>query len=77
MSQHGTLGVQIRKLQDIEYTWDAHACLVLHSDGIATRWSMRQAAGLLQCDVAVIAAWLIGQHSRGRDDATAIVVRAQ
>jgi hypothetical protein len=77
LSQHGTVGVQIRKLKDIEYAWTDHACLVLHSDGIVTRWTTGTAPGLLQCDVGVIAAWLLCHHSRGRDDATVVVVRAR
>ena len=75
MCQHGTLGLQIRKLQDVGYAWPEHALLVLHSDGIATRWSFEDAPGLLQCDPAVIAAWLLREHCRGRDDATVLVVR--
>lgn len=75
MSQHGTVGVQVRKLTDIDYPWPAHAILVLHSDGIATRWTLGDAAGLLQCDPVLIAAWLLRDHCRGRDDATAVVIR--
>jgi anti-sigma regulatory factor (Ser/Thr protein kinase) len=76
LSQHGTLGAQIRKLTDIVYPWPAHALLVLHSDGITSRWTLDKAPGLLQCDPAVIAAWLLREHLRGRDDATVVVIRA-
>ena len=41
MSQHGTLGVQIRKLQDVRYAWPDHSIVVLHSDGLATRWNLK------------------------------------
>nr|WP_255719417.1 SpoIIE family protein phosphatase [Pelomonas sp. P8] len=75
MSQHGTLGVQIRRLQDMRYDWPAHAILVLHSDGIVTRWTIDDAPGLLQCDPAVIAGWILRDHCRGRDDATVVVVK--
>jgi len=75
LSQHGTLGAQIRKLTDIVYPWPAHAVLVLHSDGITSRWTFDDAPGLLQCDPAVIAAWLLREHLRGRDDATVVVIR--
>ena len=77
VSQHGTVGLQIRKVSDVVYPWPEHACLVLHSDGITGRWSLAESAGLLQCDVAVIAAWLLRDHSRGRDDATVVVVRCR
>lgn len=76
LSQHGTVGVQMRTLTDLVYPWPAHACLVLHSDGMASRWQLGAEAALLQCDPAVIAAWLLRDHLRGRDDATAVVVRA-
>jgi hypothetical protein len=75
LSQHGTLGLQIRKLQDVVYDWPPHAVLILHSDGIVTRWSLDDTPGLLQADPAVIAGWVLRDHLRGRDDATVVVVR--
>jgi anti-sigma regulatory factor (Ser/Thr protein kinase) len=75
LSQHGTLGVQIRKLSDVAYAWPAHALLVLHSDGITSRWSLRESAGVLRCDPTLIAAWIIREHRRGRDDATVVVIK--
>jgi anti-sigma regulatory factor (Ser/Thr protein kinase) len=74
MSQHGTLGLQIRRLSDQIYPWPVHAFLVLHSDGIVSRWSLADLGGLLQCDPAVIAGWLIRDHTRGRDDVTVVVI---
>ncbi len=73
MVQHGTLGVQVRRLQDMRYEWPAHAVLVLHSDGIQTRWKLDDVPGLLQAGPAVIAGWILRDHLRGRDDATVVV----
>ena len=75
MSQHGTLGVQVRKLQDISYVWPDHALVVMHSDGLATRWNLKDVGGLLQCDPAVIAGWLLRDHTRGHDDVTVVVLK--
>lgn len=75
MSQHGTLGLQVRRLQDAVYDWPPHAVLVLHSDGIVSRWTLEDTPGLLQADPAVIAGWIARDHLRGRDDATVVVVR--
>jgi anti-sigma regulatory factor (Ser/Thr protein kinase) len=75
MSQPGTLGVQIRRLQDTVHDWPEHAILVLYSDGIVSRWSLADAAGLLACEPMVIAGWIMRDHCRGRDDATVVVVR--
>jgi anti-sigma regulatory factor (Ser/Thr protein kinase) len=76
LCQHGTLGLQVARLQDVDMSWPDHALFVMHSDGIGMRWNLRNTPGLLQCDPAIIAAWLIRDHVGGRDDATVIVVRA-
>jgi anti-sigma regulatory factor (Ser/Thr protein kinase) len=75
LSQHGTAGLQIRRLQDIRYEWSEHAMLILHSDGIVSRWNLGEARGLLQCDPCVVAGWLVRDHFRGRDDATVVAIR--
>ena len=75
MSQHGTLGVQIRKLQDVSYPWPDHSIIVLHSDGLLTRWNLKDVGGLLQCDPAVIAGWLLRDFTRGHDDVTVVVLK--
>ena len=75
MSQHGTLGVQIRKLQDASYAWPDHSIIVMHSDGLISRWSLKDVGGLLQCDPAVIAGWLIRDFTRGHDDVTVVVLK--
>jgi anti-sigma regulatory factor (Ser/Thr protein kinase) len=75
LTQPGTLGVQMRRLQDSVHAWPEHAILVMHSDGIVSRWSLAGAAGLLQCEPIVIAGWILRDHCRGRDDATVVVVR--
>lgn len=75
LSQHGTLGLQVRRLQDVVYDWPPHAVLLLHSDGIVSRWSLEDTPGLTQASPAVIAAWVLRDHLRGRDDACVVAVR--
>ncbi|MGC4061616.1 MAG: ATP-binding protein/SpoIIE family protein phosphatase [Aquabacterium sp.] len=74
-TQHGTVGVQIRRLQDIQYDWPAHALVVLHSDGLTTRWHLDKVKGILQHHPSVIAGWLMRDNCRGRDDATVVVLK--
>ncbi|RZL03326.1 MAG: histidine kinase [Rubrivivax sp.] len=74
-SQHGTVGVQIRHLKDVRQPWPDHALLVLHSDGLTTRWDLDNARGILQHHPTVVAGWLVRDHSRGRDDATVVVLK--
>jgi anti-sigma regulatory factor (Ser/Thr protein kinase) len=75
MSQHGTVGVQVRSLTDIDYPWPDHGVLVMHSDGLASRWPSNDVVALMRQHPALIAARLLRDHSRGRDDATAVVLR--
>ncbi len=75
LSQHGTIGLRARHFEEIGYDVPLHALLVMHSDGIVSRWSLREAPELLSCEAIVIAAFLIRDHLRGRDDATVAVVR--
>jgi hypothetical protein len=77
LSQHGTIGLQIRRIKDVSCPWPDHALFVLHSDGITSRWSLADVGGLLQCHPSVIAGWIIRDHCRGRDDVTVVVVRRQ
>jgi anti-sigma regulatory factor (Ser/Thr protein kinase) len=75
LTQHGTAGLQIRRPQETRNEWPDHALLIAHSDGIKSRWNFKEVPALIQSDVTVIAGWLMRAHSRGRDDATVVVVR--
>ncbi len=75
MSQNGTAGIQIRTARDVNYGWTDHSMLVMYSDGIAGRWDLKAAPALLQHHPVLLAAWLMRDHCRGRDDATVVAVR--
>jgi len=75
-SHNGTLGVIVRRFQEFEYPLDpAAGLLVMHSDGLQTRWSLAAHPGLAARHPAVVAAVLHRDHVRGRDDATVVVAR--
>jgi anti-sigma regulatory factor (Ser/Thr protein kinase) len=75
LSQHGTVGVQIRTPEEVVLPWPPHALLVLHSDGIESRWRPELLSPVLGRDPALAAALLMRDHCRGRDDATVAVLR--
>jgi anti-sigma regulatory factor (Ser/Thr protein kinase) len=75
VTQHGTAGMQIRKPDTSSMALPAHALVVLHSDGIETRWSVDAVRPLLQKDPTLVAAVLLRDHTRHRDDATVVVIR--
>ena len=77
LSQHGTVGLQIRRLEQVRTEWPPHAVVVLHTDGIETRWLPQLIHPVLGHDPALIAAILVRDHCRGRDDATVVVLRRQ
>ena len=75
VSLHGTAGHQVRRLQDFTYPWNAMDVLVMHSDGVSANWSLSKYPGLALRHPLVIAAVLLRDYSRGRDDATVVVAR--
>jgi anti-sigma regulatory factor (Ser/Thr protein kinase) len=75
LTQHGTAGLQIRRPEESTTTWPPHALLVVHSDGIESRWSAQRLMPVLGRDPTLVAAILMRDHCRGRDDATVVVMR--
>ncbi|AEU38255.1 Stage II sporulation protein E [Granulicella mallensis MP5ACTX8] len=75
VSMNGTLGHSIGRIQSFSYPWEKNSALLLHSDGIATRWSMEQYPGLASRHPALIAGVLYRDYCRKRDDATILISR--
>ena len=75
LSQSGTIGLVIRRIQVFPYHWSQGAIILMYSDGISTRWSFDSYPGLLHKHPSVIAAVLYRDFSRGRDDVTIAVAR--
>jgi anti-sigma regulatory factor (Ser/Thr protein kinase) len=75
ISQHGTAGLQLHRPEEMHSDWPAHAAFVLHTDGIQTRWKADVITPLLSHDPVLMAAVLVRNFCRGRDDATVVVLR--
>jgi anti-sigma regulatory factor (Ser/Thr protein kinase) len=75
VSMNGTVGHTVAKFQQFSYPWENNSLLLMHSDGVATRWNLDQYAGLGSRHPSVIAALLYRDFSRGRDDATVLVTK--
>ncbi len=75
VSHNGTVGHQVRKVQEFVYPWQDGSLLILHSDGLATRWKLDQYPGLFRQDPAIIGAMLYRDHARRRDDVSIVVCR--
>ncbi|TFW01157.1 serine/threonine protein kinase [Oxalobacteraceae bacterium OM1] len=77
VSHNGIVGSNMRKVQEMPLAWSERALLLLHSDGLGTRWSLDAYPGLESCHAGLIAAVLYRDFARRRDDVTVLVVRAQ
>ncbi|MGZ5179980.1 MAG: ATP-binding protein [Ramlibacter sp.] len=75
LGQHGTAGITIRSPEETTHAWPAHALVVVCTDGIETRWKAELLRPVLQSDPAIVAALILRDHCRGRDDATVAVLR--
>lgn len=73
VSHNGTVGLTARKIQTFEYPLPPSALLVMHSDGLASGWSLDRYPGLASAHPTLVAAVLLRDHTRGRDDATVLV----
>lgn len=75
VSHGGIVGVNQRKPVQFNYRCPSHALLIMHSDGLRGRWSLRAYPGLVTRHPALIAGVLYRDFNRGRDDVTVVVVR--
>ena len=76
MASHpGIVGVQFRKAQPFHFHAAAGTLLLMHSDGLQARWSLRNYPGLFHRHPAVIVAVLQRDFDRGRDDTSIIALR--
>jgi hypothetical protein len=75
VSMNGTLGHSMGRIQDFSYSWEKGSSLIMHSDGLATRWNMDQYPGLAGRHPALLAGVLYRDFCRKRDDVTILVSR--
>lgn len=75
VSMNGTVGHTLGRLQQFSYPWEPESTLVMHSDGLATRWNVEQYPGLISRHPALLAGVLFRDFCRRRDDATILVSR--
>jgi anti-sigma regulatory factor (Ser/Thr protein kinase) len=75
ISHNGIVGSNIRKVQEVVSPWGPDSTLILHSDGLASKWNLDQYPGLLAKPPPLIAAILYRDFSRKRDDVAVLVIR--
>jgi anti-sigma regulatory factor (Ser/Thr protein kinase) len=75
VSHNGIVGHNMRKVQEFIHPCPPGSLIIMHSDGISTSWDLASYPGLSSCNPALIAAVLLRDFGRARDDASVLVVR--
>ncbi len=75
VSHNGTVGAEMRKVQEFTYPWNSQSILVMNSDGLTTHWRLDPYPGLQNKSTLMMAAVLYRDFKRTRDDSTVLVAR--
>ena len=75
VSDNGTLGGMARKAVDASSAWKPDSMLVMHSDGVSSRWSLTEYPGVTPRHPSIIASLIYRDHRRERDDSTVVVLK--
>ena len=75
VSHNGIVGSNMRKVQEFSMPLADEAMLIMHSDGVGTRWDLARYPGLSQRHPSLIAAVLYRDHARHRDDVCVVVAQ--
>ncbi|MFL6674032.1 MAG: SpoIIE family protein phosphatase [Massilia sp.] len=75
VSHNGIVGHNMRKVQEFAVPFPPGALCILHSDGVQTQWDLDRYPGLQARSPALVAAMLMRDFIRPRDDAMVLAVR--
>lgn len=74
-SMDGTVGYSIRQIRGQSQSWTPESTLVMHSDGLSSRWTLAEHPGLLFRHPSLVAAVLHRDFGRQNDDTTVLVAK--
>ena len=74
-NHNGTLGHQMYKIQEFTVPWSEQSILVMHSDGLGSKWDLNHYPGLATKHPSIIAAMLYRDFCRERDDVTVMIAK--
>lgn len=74
-SHNGILGHQMHRIQEFNFPWKDDTVLIMHSDGLSTRWNLNEFRGLGSRKSALIASVLYRDFAKHRDDMTVLVAK--
>jgi anti-sigma regulatory factor (Ser/Thr protein kinase) len=74
-SSYGTIGGDLRKVNEESFAFAEHDLVLLATDGVRPRWQWSSYSGLPRRDPSLVAGVLYRDFFGGRDDATVVVLR--
>jgi anti-sigma regulatory factor (Ser/Thr protein kinase) len=74
-SMPGIVGHQMRQVRQFEYGLEPDSIVVMHSDGLHSRWDLAASPGLVRRSAGLIAAALLRDAASKPDDASILVLR--
>ena len=75
VSHNGTAGHVAPRIREFTYDFAAEPLVILHSDGLTSRWDLAAYPGLVGQHPSLIAGVLLRDHRRPRDDASVVAMR--
>ena len=75
VSTPGIIGTHARTIREVMLPVAAGSLLIMHSDGLSTKWDLDAYPGLRRRDPLVVAATLMRDAGVHRDDASVVVAR--
>ena len=76
VSHNGTAGHVAPRIREFTYDFTSDPLVILHSDGLTSRWDFAAYPGLAAQHPSLVAGVLLRDHRRGRDDASVVAMRA-
>lgn len=77
VSHNGILGHAAPRIREFTYPFGADVSLILHSDGLSTKWEVSDYPGIMTQHPGLLAAALMRDHRRSRDDASVAVAKVK
>ena len=75
VSNNGTAGHVAPRIREFTYDFTGEPMVILHSDGLTSRWNLAAYPGLAGQHPSLIAGVLLRDHRRERDDAAVVIMR--
>ena len=75
VSHSGTVGHNLTRVQEFIHPWPDQGLLILHSDGLSSRWTVEPYPGLTRKDPSLIAGVLYRDFASRSDDVVVLVGR--